>query len=268
MKSFYLENQNAFMRYLETPQSGPTVVYLPAISFSAAASFFDVVTHPDMPQHRALLIDYLGSGDSDHPEGFDYSLEGHAACIAALMDAANCRKATIVGHSMGGSVAIQLALTRPDLVGKLIIGEGNVTSGGGGLVRQIIAHNETEFLDSVFPAMQHSLFTSARDGDAIGIRRNIVWQNVSALGLYRNAQALNQVQDSMLDDFLALPMKRTFVYGENTFPDTPEAVGPDTPPPDMLRANGVDVAIVPGAGHGQMFDNLNGFVDVLKKIAF
>ncbi|MCD9150115.1 alpha/beta hydrolase [Pseudophaeobacter flagellatus] len=268
MKSFYLENHDAFMRYLETPQDGPAIIYLPAISFSAAASFFDVVTHADMPRHRALLIDYLGSGASDHPDRFDYSLAGHAACIAALMDAAGCRGATIMGHSMGGSVAIQLAITRPDLVGNLIVGEGNVTSGGGGLVRQILAHDEAEFIESAFPKMQSKIFTSARDGEAIGIRRNNVWQNASALGLYRNARALSGVQDSMLDDFLALPMKRTFVYGEKTFPTTLDTVGPDTPSPDLLREKDVGIAIIPGAGHGQMFDNLNGFVDILAKVAF
>lgn len=268
MKSFYLENHNAFMRYLETPQAGSTVVYLPAISFSAAASFFDVVTHPDMPDHRALLIDYLGSGASDHVDGFDYSLASHAACIAALMDDAGCQSATVVGHSMGGSVAIQLAMTRPDLVGNLIVGEGNVTSGGGGLVKQIVAHDEASFVDGVFPQMQADIFESARNGDTIGIRRNNVWKHISAKGLYRNAQALNKVPDSMLDDFLALPMKRSFIYGENSYPATPEAVGPDTPSPDLLRSRGVGIKVVPGAGHGQMFDNLDGFAEILGKLAF
>ncbi|PUB09491.1 alpha/beta hydrolase [Yoonia sediminilitoris] len=268
MKSFYLENHDAFMRYLETPQEGQAIVYLPAISFSAAASFFDVVTHPDMPRHRALLVDYLGSGASDHPDDFDYSLAGHAACIAALMDSAGIQGATVMGHSMGGSVAIQLAITRPDLVGNLIVGESNVTSGGGGLVRQIVAHNEAEFVGSAFPKMQAEIFASARNGDTISIRRSNVWAHVSANGLYRNAQALNNVPDSMLEDFLALPMKRTFVFGEKTYPDTPDALGPDTPSPDLLRANGCGIEVVPGAGHGQMFDNLGGFVDIVAKVAF
>lgn len=268
MKSFYLENHNAFMRYLETPQHGPTIVYLPAISFSAAASFFNVVSHPNMPNHRALLIDYFGSGASDHPAEFDYSLASHAACIAALMDGSGCRGATVFGHSMGGSVAIQLAMTRPDLVGNLIVGEGNVTSGGGSLVKQIVAHDEEAFVEDVFPRMQSDLFQSARNGETIGIRRNNVWKHISAKGLYRNAQALNNVPDRMLDDFLTLPMKRTFVYGENSYPDTPNAIGPDTPSPDLLRSHGVGIEVVPGAGHGQMFDNLGGFVDILAKAAF
>ena len=256
------------MRYLEIPSCGPAVVYLPAISFSAAASFFDVATHPKLPRHRALLVDYLGSGASDHPSSFTYSIEDHAACIAAMMDHAGCRDATVVGHSMGGTVAIQLAITRPDLVDNLIVGEGNVTSGGGGLVRQIIANRESEFVNTVFPKMQAEMFSSAKNGDSIGTRRNNVWKHVSPLGLYRNALALGSVNDSTLELFLELRTRRTFIYGENTFPNTAEAIGPDTPSPDVLVANGIKIEIVPNAGHGQMFDNLDGFIDILLKSAF
>ena len=180
----------------------------------------------------------------------------------------NINSYAIVGHSMGGSVAIQLAVMRPDLVGNLIVGEGNVTSGGGGLVRNIVAHDEAEFVGIVFPDMERDIFESAKSRDLIGVRRNNVWKYVSALGLYRNARALHNVPDTMLDDFLALRMKRSFIYGEKTLPKTFEDVGPDTPWPERLRANGVGVEVVPGAGHGQMFDNLGGFVDILARIAF
>jgi pimeloyl-ACP methyl ester carboxylesterase len=74
-----------------------------------------------------------------------------------------CRGATVVGHSIGGSVAIQLAMTRPDLVANLIVGEGNVTTGGGGLVKQIAAHNEASFLANVFTMMQAEIFEGARN---------------------------------------------------------------------------------------------------------
>jgi hypothetical protein len=148
------------------------------------------------------------------------------------------------------------------------VGEGNVTSGGGGLVRQIISHSESEFVNTVFPKMQAEIFDRGKNGDAIGIRRNNVWKHISPLGLYRNAFALGNVEDSMLAAFLALPAKRTFVYGDRTVPKTPDAVGPDTPSPDVLKANGVGIEIVPDAGHGQMFDNLDGFVDILSRAAF
>jgi len=51
-------------------------------------------------------------------------------------------------------------------------------------------------------------------------------------------------------------------------PVTPEDAGPDTPWPEDLRTKGVNTEVVPKAGHGQMFDNLDGFVEVLLRAGF
>lgn len=272
MKSLYLQEWDAFIRYFETQKDGradgPTIVYLPAISFSVSASFFGVVTHPDMPPHHAILVDYLGSGASDHPLTFDYSIANHARCVAAILDEANCRDATVVGHSMGGTVALELALTRPDLVGNLIIGEGNVTSGGGALVSQITAFDEADFVSREYPQMQADLFDKAKKGKMIGLRRNTVWKHASPTGLYRNARALAAVEDTLLERFFALSIPRTFIYGERSVPSTADEVGADTPLPADLQAHGVNTEIVAKAGHGQMFENPGGFVEILVKVAF
>ena len=42
----------------------------------------------------------------------------------------------------------------------------------------------------------------------------------------------------------------------------------DTPLPAEINARGVRTEIVPNAGHGQFFDNLDGFVGVLTRAAF
>lgn len=267
MNSLYFEKCNAFIRFFVTPTDGQTVVYLPAISFSVIGSFFDVVTHPKMPAHRAVLVDYLGSGFSDHPDDFDYSMDGHAECVAAVLDEAGLRETTVVGHSMGGTVAIKLALARPDLVSKLIVGEGNVTPGGGGLASQIAAHDEATFINREYPRMLAELFEKAQDGDVIGLRRINVWKHASPLGLYRNARALVGVEETLMNKFLSMSIPRTFIYGEKSVPSNPDEVGADTPLPDELNAHGVNTEIVPNAGHGQMFDNLDGFVDILSRVA-
>lgn len=268
MRQVYIKSHDAFIRAFETPIQGPAVIYLPAISFSAAASFFNVITHPDMPRHRALAVDYMGSGSSDTPRDFGYTIDDHVACIAALLDQAGCAGATLVGHSMGGTVAIALALSRPDLVGNLIVCEGNVTSGGGALVKQIVAVTEKHFTNTVYPQMQADIRTGAIAGDASGIRRSAVWQHAAPVGLHRNAQALFGIRDGMLDAFLDLTIPRTFIYGETTYPATPDDIGPDTPSPGLLTSRGVNLGIVPGAGHNLMFENLDGFVSCLSDAAF
>jgi pimeloyl-ACP methyl ester carboxylesterase len=188
--------------------------------------------------------------------------------VAAALDAIGCRGATVFGHSMGGSVAIQLASLRPDLVSNLIVGEGNVTAGGGGLASQIVAHDEQKFVEQEYPKILRDLFEKAKMGDPIGMRRSNVWKHASPIGLHRNAKALVGIDDTFLETFLSMSIPRTFVYGEKTVPATKDDAGPDTPFPDELHAHGIRTKIVPDAGHGQFFDNLDGFVDVLSKIAF
>ena len=69
------------------------------------------------PRHRVLTPDLRGFGDSTLPEG-EFSL---SADVAALMAEVDIPRAIVIGSSMGGGVAIDLALERPDLVVALVL---------------------------------------------------------------------------------------------------------------------------------------------------
>jgi pimeloyl-ACP methyl ester carboxylesterase len=59
------------------------------------------------------LIDFLGFGYSDAPADFGYTMEEQADSVAALVDYLGLRGVHVVGHSMGGSIAISLAAHHP-----------------------------------------------------------------------------------------------------------------------------------------------------------
>src|SRR5258706_9529580 len=111
MQSYFLPQWNAFLRYHDLPGNGPIRVYLPGLG-AAAASFLNVVTHHTLLGTRSLLVDFLGSGFSDQPEQFSYSLEDHARTIAELLDHLGAKDCAVIGHSLGGSVAITMAALR------------------------------------------------------------------------------------------------------------------------------------------------------------
>ncbi len=62
-------------------------------------------------------LDLPGFGYSDKPEDFGYTLADYADFMAAFMDAEGIPQATIVGNSMGGSIAMMTYLMHPDRVG-------------------------------------------------------------------------------------------------------------------------------------------------------
>ena len=134
-------------------------------------------------------------------------------------------------------------------------------------MRQITAQGEDDFVNREYPRMQADFFEKEKDSDIIGWQRSKVWKHASPTGLYRNAQALVSVEDSLLDQFFALSIPKTFIYGQNTFPSNLGEVSADTPLPDYLHAHGVNTEVVPNAGHGQMFDNLDGFANILSTAA-
>ena len=265
MKSLYLPEWNAFIRYYDISGGGDNVVYLPALSMPAIANFLPVATHREMPAHRALLIDNLGSGLSDHSEAFGYTMEQHAETVAAILDHEDIKGATIVGHSMGGTIAIILALSRPDLVSKLIVGEANITSGGGIGTRKIASRSKNEFIEEIFERSQSARIEAAAKGDEAAARLAGMWSAASAAGLYGNSKALVELDPTIKRRFLDLTISRTFIYGAKSIPKDAAGVSPDAPDPEELQSHSIRVGVVPNAGHGQMFENLDGFVHELIK---
>jgi pimeloyl-ACP methyl ester carboxylesterase len=84
------------------------------------SSFFD--TAAALSRHyRVHAIDLLGFGGSSKPLMTQYGPRMQARTVAGVMDVLGIDRAHIVGHSMGGRVSIELALTWPERVGGLAL---------------------------------------------------------------------------------------------------------------------------------------------------
>jgi pimeloyl-ACP methyl ester carboxylesterase len=79
---------------------------------------------------RVACVDSLGHGLSDKP--FDarlYDQEERAGHIVAVLDAIGCERAHMVGHSMGGWLAVGLAKFQPRRLASLVVGGWDVLKG-------------------------------------------------------------------------------------------------------------------------------------------
>ena len=71
--------------------------------------------------YRCIVPDHIGYGFSDKPDDVDHPLAFFVECIKQTLDVAGVDKCTLVGNSLGGAIALGLALEYPGLVSKLIL---------------------------------------------------------------------------------------------------------------------------------------------------
>jgi pimeloyl-ACP methyl ester carboxylesterase len=105
--------------------SGPLIVLLHGIAASSAT--WEHVIPRLTKQHKVLAPDLLGHGQSAMPPG-DYSLGAYANLLRDLIAVLGQERCTIVGHSLGGGVAMQFAYQYPERCERLVL----VSSGGLG----------------------------------------------------------------------------------------------------------------------------------------
>ena len=136
MKSLYLKQWDAFIRYHELAGSGPPLVYLPGMSVPATVKFSFGGDAPSDERH-AHAAGGLSRLRVQRPscEFLITRWKNHARTVAAILDHEGLQACTVVGHSMGGTVGIMLALQRPDLVSRLVVAEGQHRAWRRGVVQ-------------------------------------------------------------------------------------------------------------------------------------
>ncbi|TWF75309.1 pimeloyl-ACP methyl ester carboxylesterase [Pseudonocardia hierapolitana] len=99
------------------PENGPTWVYVHGwgcrrTDFAPVAAFLPA-------DHRVITIDLAEHGDSRSARTA-WTMAEFARDVAAVTDAESVQRCTVVGHSLGGAVGVELARLRPDVVAQVI----------------------------------------------------------------------------------------------------------------------------------------------------
>ncbi|HKT83447.1 MAG TPA: alpha/beta fold hydrolase [Solirubrobacterales bacterium] len=99
------------------PRGGSPIVLIHC--FTCAINYWNGMIPLLAREHRVIAVDLLGHGGSEKPSS-GYSVPDQADVVAEVLAKLGVRRAEVVGHSLGGPVAIALAEQSPRLVSSLV----------------------------------------------------------------------------------------------------------------------------------------------------
>lgn len=148
------------LHYLDVGEGEP-VVFIHGSGPGASGHSNFKQNHPVFAEagYRVIVPDLPGYGASDKPETV-YSLDFFVAALRGLLDALDIQRCVLVGNSLGGAIAIQLALDEPKRVSRLVL------MAPGGLMEKEQYYLQMEGIQKMGAA-----FANGELNDAAGMRR-------------------------------------------------------------------------------------------------
>jgi pimeloyl-ACP methyl ester carboxylesterase len=132
-------------RVIDPPEAQGTILYVHGLGESGL-SLQGVATHPRLAAWRHLIPDMPGYGKSpwaQHP----LDLAEQADALAAWLRRRGAGPVAVLGHSMGGVIALLLAERNPEVVAALVDVEGNKSLEDCHFSSQALAHSREEFVE-------------------------------------------------------------------------------------------------------------------------
>jgi Predicted hydrolases or acyltransferases (alpha/beta hydrolase superfamily) len=237
MQNFSSSIAGVTVRWHDLPGQGDPVVFIHGLGCASSYEYPRVVADACFVGRRALLIDLPGSGFSDKPVDYSYSTSEQARVVAELLTFLKINRCYLYGHSMGGSIAIEVAGQLGSRVLALAVSEPNFYSGGGQFSRGIAAQAESTFIQEGYG----QLVAAEKTAWAGSLQSTAPW------ALWRAASSLVAgVTPNWMSRYKALSCPRTLIFGADSLPD-----------PDLneIERAGLPIVIIPDVGHSMSWEN-------------
>jgi pimeloyl-ACP methyl ester carboxylesterase len=196
----YLDLHEDRIAYRDTGQ-GPALLLIHGMAGSSAT--WEAITPRLAKNYRVIAPDLLGHGKSAKPRG-DYSLGAFAVWLRDLLDELEVERATVIGQSLGGGIALQFAYQHRDYCERLaLIGSGGLGPDLSPMLRILSAPGTELVLPLVAPqgvlTLGNKLGSWLTSAGIQAPRAGQMWQAYSSLSDSQTRQAFLRTLRSVVD---------------------------------------------------------------------
>lgn len=247
MNTFFSRYAQGQVRWHDLPGHGDPLVFIHGLGCASSFEYPRVVADPAFGGRRAILIDLPGSGYSERPASFSYRTSEQAKVVVELLDKLDLQAFWLYGHSMGGSIAIEVAAQMAARVNGMAVSEPNFYPGGGIFSRQIASQDEAGFVTSGYAAM----LAQEKTAWAGCLQSNAPW------AVWRGAKSLvDGIEPTWMTLFVNFPRPKMLIFGALSLPDADE---------EAVRKQGIPVQVIAQAGHSMSWEQPGGLAQTLNR---
>lgn len=173
---------------------------------------------------RVYTLDFWGFGDSaknsrpasSNPAASDpYRVNSYVEMVNQFMDALGIPAAPVIGHSMGGTVALQLALTHPDRVQKVAAIGSPVIGNSLNPFLQLAGYGSIARLIWHYPILLQTIMRILLAKDSKEVR-TMIFRDVQRTTMESFFRSIGDLRDTnLIDQLPALNMPTMGIYGKN-----------------------------------------------------
>lgn len=227
------------------------LLMLHGLGCASSFEYPHVARAPALAERHIILLDLFGFGYSDQPTDFGYRVTDHANTVAEFVGLMQLGRIDLYGHSMGGTVAIEVAtLLGKDIV-NLVLSEANLDSGGGQFSKAIALASEEDYVEETHAEIVAAAQSSGNTDWATTMRAS------DPRAVYWGARSLvDGGTTSWRSQLYDQPSSKSFIFGERSLPDPDFAI---------LQAAGIQTLSVPEAGHSMGLENPIGLAECINE---
>jgi pimeloyl-ACP methyl ester carboxylesterase len=166
-----IEVNGETLHYTDSGGSGPPIVMIHGLG-GQLRNFGRAMVDDLARDYRVIRVDRPGSGYSPRAAGRSARLRVQAETIAELIRILKLDRPLVVGHSLGGALALALALNHPDVVGGLAL---------------IAPLTQVQSIEDVPPVFRPLVIRSP------AVRKAVAWTLATPMGMMKAEEALKEV---------------------------------------------------------------------------